>query len=344
MAWTVKLTQLNDVLGDLIPIKDSIPKFVRESGLNMAHIDTNGSAMDIWSNVISEADKQGIVKRLVESVLKVYPENPFLLAALSDQDIDYSLDKDISPHWQKFENLQLEKLTMEYSTLLPINFLAKGVISSKAVAKIEIDKGGNKISKGTGFLIKVKGIDSLFFLTNFHVLPAKQLIEKTKIIFDFELGSDGNSIPSHTFVIDENGPWYASPVNELDATICMLKDNTGQLEKFGFLQLKTIEMPMDNFVNIIQHPAGEMKQISLYHNIVTYSDDRIVQYLTDTLKGSSGSPVFNSRWEVVALHHSGGEKRDDELELPKGFKSRNEGIFINGIIKFIKESHGKNKG
>lgn len=28
-------------------------------------------------------------------------------------------------------------------------------------------------------------------------------------------------------------------------------------------------------------------------------------YLTDTLPHSSGSPVFNSEWEVVALHHAG---------------------------------------
>ena len=105
------------------------------------------------------------------------------------------------------------------------------------------------------------------------------------------------------------------------------------------IELKEIEIAQNDFVNIIQHPEGKMKQISLYHNIVTNTNERVVQYLTDTLKGSSGSPVFNSDWEVVALHHSGGGYKAGEPELPEGIKSRNEGIFINKIIQFVKDSH-----
>ncbi len=342
MAWTVKLTQLNDILSDLIPIKDSIPKYVSDAGLRMGNIDTTGSAMNVWHHVLNEANKHHKVDNIVNAVLNVYPENPFLKAALSKHEIDYTLDKDVSPNWHKFENLQLEKLTMEQSTLLPINFLAKGVIKSRAVAKVEIIKGDNMVGKGTGFLTKIKGIDDLFFITNYHVLPNKNSIDKIRIIFDFELDINDESIASKSFSIDENGPWYSSGIHELDTTVCKLKDNENLLKNYGFLELDYTELPKDNFVNIIQHPGGEMKQISLYHNIITYSDDRVVQYLTDTLKGSSGSPVFNSRWEVVALHHSGGEKRNGEVELPKGFKSRNEGIVVNQIVKFIQESHGKN--
>ena len=33
--------------------------------------------------------------------------------------------------------------------------------------------------------------------------------------------------------------------------------------------------------------------------------DLFLEYTTDTLPGSSGSPAFNKDWEVVALHHSG---------------------------------------
>jgi hypothetical protein len=38
---------------------------------------------------------------------------------------------------------------------------------------------------------------------------------------------------------------------------------------------------------------------------------------------------------VVALHHSGGGKRRDEVQLPMGAKSRNEGIQMNNIIDFL---------
>jgi hypothetical protein len=37
-----------------------------------------------------------------------------------------------------------------------------------------------------------------------------------------------------------------------------------------------------------------------------------VHYHTDTSPGSSGSPVLNDQWEVVALHHSGVPRRDDQ--------------------------------
>jgi hypothetical protein len=37
-----------------------------------------------------------------------------------------------------------------------------------------------------------------------------------------------------------------------------------------------------DFVNIIQHPDGGPKQITLYHNVITAVRDMLVQFLTDT--------------------------------------------------------------
>ncbi len=341
MAWTKKLTQLNDALSDLVPNKDGITKYVKASGLKPQFIDTSGNAMDVWSNVLSEADKNSKVDELVKSVLNTYPDNPFLKSALATKEIDYSLSPDIDKisKWQDVSEETLEVLTMGRSTLLPVNFLARGVQKSKAVGKVEIKIGSNRINVGTGFLFKVKGINDLFFITNYHVINDRKDIDKTKVIFDYELDIDGNSIASKSFRIDENRAWYCSPVNEYDTTIFNLIDDHNELESYGYIELKEIEIAQNDFVNIIQHPGGEMKQISLYHNIVTNTSERVVQYLTDTLKGSSGSPVFNSDWEVVALHHSGGGNKPGEPVLPEGIKSRNEGIFINKIIQFVKDNY-----
>jgi V8-like Glu-specific endopeptidase len=341
MAWTKKLTQLNDVLSDLVPNKDGITKFVKASGLKPQFIDTSGNAMDVWSNVLSEADKNSKVDELVKSVLRNYPDNPFLKSALATKEIDYSLSPDIDQisQWKAVSEETLEVLTIGRSTLLPVNFLAKGVQKSKAVGKVEIKIGSNRFSVGTGFLFKVKGIDDLFFITNYHVINDPKDIDKTKIIFDYELDIEGNSIASKSFSIDKNRAWYCSPVNEYDTIIFNLVDDHNELDSYGYIELKEIEIVQNDFVNIIQHPGGEMKQISLYHNIVTHANDRVVQYLTDTLKGSSGSPVFNSDWEVVALHHSGGGSKPEEPELPVGIKSRNEGIYINKIIQFVIENY-----
>lgn len=61
-----------------------------------------------------------------------------------------------------------------------------------------------------------------------------------------------------------------------------------------------------------------------------------MQYLTDTMPGSSGSPVFDKDWRLVALHHSGG------WILEPGSKSRyfrNEGIHIERVLDVLRRAH-----
>lgn len=59
-------------------------------------------------------------------------------------------------------------------------------------------------------------------------------------------------------------------------------------------------------VNIIQHPEGGHKQYATVNNqLLDLRDDGFLLYETDTLEGSSGSPVFNQHWETIGLHHCG---------------------------------------
>jgi hypothetical protein len=62
----------------------------------------------------------------------------------------------------------------------------------------------------------------------------------------------------------------------------------------------------DARVAIIQHPGGQFKKISMQNNFVAYADRLVVQYTTTTLPGSSGAPVLNDNFEVVAIHREGG--------------------------------------
>ena len=82
----------------------------------------------------------------------------------------------------------------------------------------------------------------------------------------------------------------------------------------------------------IQHSQGLPKQISLQNNFVEYVGGNVVQYVTSTLPGSSGSPVFNDAWEVVAIHHSGGNIPEPTTQKQY---SRNEGILIESILSDI---------
>ena len=53
--------------------------------------------------------------------------------------------------------------------------------------------------------------------------------------------------------------------------------------------------------------------------------ERYVHYKTPTDPGSSGSPVFNQKWQLVALHHAASTQ-----------KQANEGVRIDVIIDAIK--------
>jgi hypothetical protein len=61
-----------------------------------------------------------------------------------------------------------------------------------------------------------------------------------------------------------------------------------------------------------------------------------MRYLTDTLNGSSGAPVLDDNWQVVAMHH-GYKKVEPALYKEETGKSEvvkyhNEGIIISDIL------------
>ena len=93
--------------------------------------------------------------------------------------------------------------------------------------------------------------------------------------------------------------------------------------------------PGDN-ANIVQHPEGGYKKVTIQENEVLQDTGVIIHYASDTLGGSSGAPVFNNRWEVIALHHA--SKKADGLTLPDRATPPdfvNEGIKISAIAADI---------
>ncbi|MCP5051593.1 MAG: trypsin-like peptidase domain-containing protein [bacterium] len=118
----------------------------------------------------------------------------------------------------------------------------------------------------------------------------------------------------------------------LDFTRIKVHESEGlpPLSRWRHLPLTETLPAIGDHVTIIQHPSGGPKQIALNENRVTNIYNDYLQYTTDTEPGSSGSPVFNDHWEVVGIHHAGGDLRIND-NSDKRFI--NQAISMNRILK-----------
>jgi V8-like Glu-specific endopeptidase len=212
----------------------------------------------------------------------------------------------------------LEKIVGE-NTLRPIAFLDLALAASKPVCFVSVTDGA-RVWSGSGFAISPRLV-----LTNHHVMPHQGLRAGAVFRFNYQLDAHGNAAPYVDHSATPNGFFQAD--KELDYAVVEVDRSPGDV--WGALTL-TRRLPDRGVrVNVIQHPNGLPKQISMQNNFVQYADPRRVQYVTSTLPGSSGAPVFSDDWAVVALHHAGGWLREGDAG-PYHF--RNEGIAIGAII------------
>ncbi len=219
--------------------------------------------------------------------------------------------------WKGYSQPQdvLEKIVGE-NTLRNISFLKRALEVSRAVALVDVGEW-----VGTGFMI-----NSTLLMTNNHVLPSQERLARTVFRFNYQLTFDGIEEEAKTYRAVAGGLFQTNP--SLDYSIVEIEGIPG--EDWAVAPLSTDIPSTGKRVNIIQHPAGLPKQISFQNNFVEYSDPRVVQYVTSTLNGSSGSPVFDDQWRVVALHHAGGMLIEPKTDM---VYFRNEGIAMSAIVK-----------
>lgn len=189
----------------------------------------------------------------------------------------------------------LEKI-IGANNLKRIDWLRVGLDRARSICRIT-----TPFNLGTGFLLP-----GGMMLTNHHVLPAQAIAEKSFVEFNVEEDLAGKLSPPVRYELDAS-----THVAHADLDCCLIKikedPNRPPLADWGTLVLETIKAPtVGEHVTIIQHPAGGPKQIALTANQVVNLNEFRLQYATDTMPGSSGSPVFNDDWKVVALHHKGG--------------------------------------
>ena len=235
-----------------------------------------------------------------------------------------------------------------------INYLAKGMLASHPVCRIQLkDARSNLLGYATGFLIG-PGV----LMTNHHVFGKPGDAATSIADFDYELDVAGAEREPVRFAFEPDKLFYTN--QNLDFSIVAVAPvslaSGRNLSDWGVLPLSGEPGKGDpgEYLTIIQHPGGQLKQICVRDNkLLKYVGD-FVWYLTDTTAGSSGSPAFNRFWQVIALHHSGVPDKDSKGNtLTKDGKVwdpsmdeslikwiANEGVRVSAIVADLKVAVG----
>lgn len=243
--------------------------------------------------------------------------------------------------------------------LMSINYFQIGFAASNSVCRIHVknSNGGNE-GYATGFMISPN-----LLMTNNHVFGKSDDAVKSLVEFNYQYNETGNRSESYFFELLPFNFFHTNP--NLDYAIVAVKrvsiDNVKQVSDFGFLKLfeDTDKALVSENLSIIQHPGGGYKQVAIRENKLLTSDpdSSFITYSTDTTQGSSGSPVHNDQWQVVALHHSGVPKKDtdgnylckDGSIWKEGMDDSlidwisNEGVRISSIIEDLKKKFPNDK-
>jgi Trypsin-like peptidase domain/Effector-associated domain 1 len=220
------------------------------------------------------------------------------------------------------------------------------------VCRVEFDGRG----VGTGFLV---GPDML--LTNYHVLKdvitGKVAVSSVTFRFDFKIVTGNVALPGTPFklvadqwLIDDS-PYTDgegrgtpgdtdAPADQLDYALVRLEGDPGRQSLVADGPPRGwVTVPTDAFafavrapVFIVQHPQARPLKLALDTQgvIGVNAAGTRVRYATNTEAGSSGSPVFNLAWDLVALHHYGDPAYD---HMPKF----NQGVPVASIRALLKD-------
>ncbi|HYF63202.1 MAG TPA: serine protease [Herpetosiphonaceae bacterium] len=207
---------------------------------------------------------------------------------------------------------RLESLKAKKADWLPASFLEKGLMSARSVGRVE--HHGRKI--GTAFLVARDLV-----LTNAHVVNDIPTLTEGGVRFNVGLQVE----PEWRYFTKQIA---YSPQNELDFALLRLDRPASGTP----LPLSAEGAYRDQPANILQYPRGASLQVALRSNEVVHVDPLRLYYVSDTEEGSSGSPVFDDDWRVIALHRAGVEDA-----AHRRLKHANQGVPIMAIAPYIRQ-------
>jgi V8-like Glu-specific endopeptidase len=206
---------------------------------------------------------------------------------------------------------------------LDVGYMKNAVQRSAAVCRVE---GMDGRPLGTGFLVTPSIV-----LTCRHVLPdiPDDEIKATDVVCRFgyltqATGDDGAGRVAH---LDPRTPILtSSEVNELDFALLALSEEDVP-RAFPLRLGRRTPAPSDG-VTLLHHPGGKTLKIAITANGVSkvHAERSVLQYVSETSGGSSGSPCLDDEWGLIAVHRA---------ERGAVFGAVREGILFSSIHERI---------
>lgn len=294
--------QLHEALIDAFPIESALAQMVRFGGVarNLAAIAGGDNLSTVVFNLLIWAGSRDKVDDLLLAARNANPTNALLRSFAETVGLAAQ-----SPKQDELEALVLQSVRFQEVEAW------RETMSRRELTVCRVEGP----SYGTGFLV---GPDLL--MTNYHVLEAvinqPSLVGSVVFRFDYKMAADGVTLrPGQTYRLADTAAWLidSSPPGQLDYALVRVAGEPGnqsvggqpQAPARGWLAPIAHGFEMGEPLLILQHPQA--RPLCLAPGAVTAvaTDQQSIAYSANTLPGSSGSPCFNTDWELVAIHHTG---------------------------------------